>query len=93
MPGLDHATAVKAKGTGREKGSEPEIAWAVGDAQALPLPDASADAYVIAFGIRVFQEYLAIADDRIQRRAELVAHRGHEIGFGRCRLPCRCVPE
>src|SRR4051812_25666049 len=37
---------------GRGKGSEPEIAWAVGDAQALPLPDASAEAYVIAFGIR-----------------------------------------
>jgi demethylmenaquinone methyltransferase/2-methoxy-6-polyprenyl-1,4-benzoquinol methylase len=37
---------------GREKGSEPEMAWAVGDAQALPLPDACADAYVIAFGIR-----------------------------------------
>jgi demethylmenaquinone methyltransferase / 2-methoxy-6-polyprenyl-1,4-benzoquinol methylase len=37
---------------GRAKGSEPEIAWAVGDAQCLPLPDASADAYVIAFGIR-----------------------------------------
>ena len=37
---------------GRERGSEPEIAWAVGDAQRLPLPDASADAYVIAFGIR-----------------------------------------
>jgi demethylmenaquinone methyltransferase/2-methoxy-6-polyprenyl-1,4-benzoquinol methylase len=37
---------------GREKGSEPEIAWAVGDAQHLPLPDACAEAYVIAFGIR-----------------------------------------
>lgn len=37
---------------GREKGSEPEIAWAVGDAQNLPLPDACAEAYVIAFGIR-----------------------------------------
>jgi demethylmenaquinone methyltransferase/2-methoxy-6-polyprenyl-1,4-benzoquinol methylase len=37
---------------GREKGSEPEIAWAVGDAQRLPLPDACAEAYVIAFGIR-----------------------------------------
>jgi len=37
---------------GREKGSEPEIAWAVGDAQRLPLRDASADAYVIGFGIR-----------------------------------------
>ena len=37
---------------GREKGGEPEMAWAVGDAQKLPLPDACADAYVIAFGIR-----------------------------------------
>ena len=37
---------------GRERGFEPEILWAVGDAQRLPLPDASADAYVIAFGIR-----------------------------------------
>src|SRR5436190_5594043 len=37
---------------GRARGSEPEIAWAVGDAQALPLPNACADAYVIAFGIR-----------------------------------------
>jgi len=37
---------------GRQRGSEPEIAWAVGDAQRLPLADASAEAYVIAFGIR-----------------------------------------
>jgi len=37
---------------GREKGTEPEIAWAVGDAQRLPLPDACAEGYVIAFGIR-----------------------------------------
>jgi demethylmenaquinone methyltransferase/2-methoxy-6-polyprenyl-1,4-benzoquinol methylase len=37
---------------GRARGGEPEIAWSVGDAQALPLKDASADAYVIAFGIR-----------------------------------------
>ena len=37
---------------GRQKGSEPQIAWAVGDAQRLPLADASAEAYVIAFGIR-----------------------------------------
>jgi demethylmenaquinone methyltransferase/2-methoxy-6-polyprenyl-1,4-benzoquinol methylase len=39
-------------GVGRDKVTDPEIAWAVGDAQALPLPDACADAYVIAFGIR-----------------------------------------
>ena len=37
---------------GRTRGGEPEIDWTVGDAQRLPLPDASADAYVIAFGIR-----------------------------------------
>ena len=37
---------------GRQKGSEPEISWSVGDAMHLPLPDAFADAYVISFGIR-----------------------------------------
>jgi demethylmenaquinone methyltransferase/2-methoxy-6-polyprenyl-1,4-benzoquinol methylase len=37
---------------GRGRGSAPEITWTVGDAQALPLPDACADAYSIAFGIR-----------------------------------------
>lgn len=37
---------------GREKGAPPEVAWSVADAQRLPLPDASADAYVISFGIR-----------------------------------------
>jgi demethylmenaquinone methyltransferase/2-methoxy-6-polyprenyl-1,4-benzoquinol methylase len=37
---------------GRERQGAPEITWTVGDAQRLPLPDASADAYVIAFGIR-----------------------------------------
>ena len=37
---------------GRERGGMPEIAWAVGDAQRLPLPDGAADAYVISFGIR-----------------------------------------
>ena len=39
-------------GVGRERVAEAEIAWSVGDAQRLPLPDACADAYVIAFGIR-----------------------------------------
>ncbi len=37
---------------GIAKGGAPEIVWSVGDAQHLPLPDASADAYAIAFGLR-----------------------------------------
>ena len=37
---------------GVEKGGEPELQWTVGDAMALPLPDASVDAYSISFGIR-----------------------------------------
>jgi demethylmenaquinone methyltransferase/2-methoxy-6-polyprenyl-1,4-benzoquinol methylase len=37
---------------GRARGDDADIAWAVGDAQSLPLPDACADAYSIAFGIR-----------------------------------------
>lgn len=37
---------------GRDRALDPAIAWCVGDAQRLPLPDACADAYVIAFGIR-----------------------------------------
>jgi demethylmenaquinone methyltransferase/2-methoxy-6-polyprenyl-1,4-benzoquinol methylase len=37
---------------GRTRGLDPAIAWTVGDAQRLPLRDASADAYVIGFGIR-----------------------------------------
>jgi demethylmenaquinone methyltransferase/2-methoxy-6-polyprenyl-1,4-benzoquinol methylase len=44
-----NAEMVKA---GLARGGEPEIAWAVGDAERLPLPDASADAYSIAFGLR-----------------------------------------
>ena len=37
---------------GVDKGGEPEMSWTVGDAMALPLPDASIDAYSISFGIR-----------------------------------------
>jgi demethylmenaquinone methyltransferase/2-methoxy-6-polyprenyl-1,4-benzoquinol methylase len=37
---------------GLDRAGEPEISWAVGDAQRLPLPDRSANAYVIAFGLR-----------------------------------------
>ena len=34
------------------RGSDDEIKWAVGDAQALPIPAARADGYCIAFGLR-----------------------------------------
>jgi demethylmenaquinone methyltransferase / 2-methoxy-6-polyprenyl-1,4-benzoquinol methylase len=37
---------------GLARGGEPDISWAVGDAERLPLPDACADAYSIAFGLR-----------------------------------------
>lgn len=37
---------------GVAKGGEPEMVWTVGDAMALPMPDASVDAYSISFGIR-----------------------------------------
>jgi demethylmenaquinone methyltransferase/2-methoxy-6-polyprenyl-1,4-benzoquinol methylase len=37
---------------GRLRGGEAEISWAVGDAQRLPLADASANAYAIGFGLR-----------------------------------------
>ena len=37
---------------GLARGGEPQICWAVGDAERLPLPDACADAYSIAFGLR-----------------------------------------
>jgi len=42
---------------GREKSArlkldEPEITWSVGDAMNLAIPDNSADAYIISFGIR-----------------------------------------
>jgi demethylmenaquinone methyltransferase/2-methoxy-6-polyprenyl-1,4-benzoquinol methylase len=49
---------------GRARGTEPEIAWAVGDAQALPLPDASAEAYVISFGLRNVTDTLAACGRR-----------------------------
>lgn len=47
---LDYNAEMIAAGVG--KGGEPEMVWTVGDAMALPLPDASVDAYSISFGIR-----------------------------------------
>lgn len=37
---------------GRARGGDVDVTWAVGDAQALPLPDGWADGYVISFGLR-----------------------------------------
>jgi demethylmenaquinone methyltransferase/2-methoxy-6-polyprenyl-1,4-benzoquinol methylase len=50
---------------GLRRGGADEIAWAVGDAQALPLGDACADAYCIAFGLRnVTDTALALREAR-----------------------------
>lgn len=37
---------------GRDKGTEPELSWSVGDAMNLAIEDASVDAYIISFGLR-----------------------------------------
>ena len=47
---IDYNAEMVAAGIGR--GGAPEVAWAVGDAQRLPLRDGQADAYVISFGLR-----------------------------------------
>ncbi|MGE4218264.1 MAG: class I SAM-dependent methyltransferase [Alphaproteobacteria bacterium] len=48
-----------------DRGRLTGIDWAVGDAEALPLPDASVDAYTIAFGLRnVTHIDLALAEAR-----------------------------
>jgi len=44
---------------GLAKGGDAQMLWAVGDAQALPLPDAVADAYCISFGLRNVTDVLA----------------------------------
>ena len=48
---------------GIEKGGELEMSWAVGDAMKLPFPDACADAYSIAFGIRNVADVQAALDE------------------------------
>ncbi|MBV9997434.1 MAG: class I SAM-dependent methyltransferase [Caulobacteraceae bacterium] len=48
---------------GRRRGAAPEISWAVGDAQRLPLPSAGADAYLIGFGLRNVADIAAALDE------------------------------
>ena len=47
---IDYTAEMVAAGLAR--GGDDQIAWSVGDAQALPLPDGAADAYCISFGLR-----------------------------------------
>ena len=56
---------------GRARGGDPRIVWAVGDAQALPLPDHAADGYCIAFGLRNVTDI-----DRALREARRVLRPG-----------------
>ncbi len=50
---------------GRERGGDGGVVWAVGDAQRLPLRDADADGYCIAFGLRNVTEIaVALAEAR-----------------------------
>jgi demethylmenaquinone methyltransferase/2-methoxy-6-polyprenyl-1,4-benzoquinol methylase len=50
---------------GRARGDDADIHWAVGDAQRLPLADATADAYCIGFGLRNVTDIpLALAEAR-----------------------------
>lgn len=50
---------------GRDRGGDADIDWVVGDAQRLPLPSASAHAYIIGFGLRnVTDIAVALAEAR-----------------------------
>ena len=67
---------------GVEKGGEPEMSWTVGDAMALPLPDASVDAYSISFGIRNVSDVAGALSEA--RRGAKPGGRGPGPGDGSC---------
>ena len=61
----DINAAMLEAGKARPASAEGTLHWVCGDAEALPLPDASADAYTIAFGIRnVTRRAAALAEAR-----------------------------
>ena len=49
---VDYNEEMVRAGRKREGADETQVSWTVGDAQSLPLADASADAYSISFGLR-----------------------------------------
>lgn len=68
-----------------DRGVTAGIRWAVGDAEALPLPDASVDAYTIAFGLRNVTDI-----DRALREARRVLRPGGQflcLEFSKVVLP------
>ena len=68
-----------------DRGVTTGIRWAVGDAEALPLPDASVDAYTIAFGLRNVTDI-----DRALREARRVLRPGGQflcLEFSKVVLP------
>jgi hypothetical protein len=43
------------------------------------------DLLLATLGLGVLEQHLAVADDRVERRAQLVAHAGEELGLGEAR--------
>jgi demethylmenaquinone methyltransferase/2-methoxy-6-polyprenyl-1,4-benzoquinol methylase len=75
-------------GEGRRRAREKDedgIAWAVGDAETLPFPDASADAFTIAFGIRNVTHIDRALDEA--RRVLKPGGRFLCLEFSRCEAP------
>ncbi len=62
---VDYNARMIEAGRGRRHSSDGDLEWVVGDAQRLPLPDRSANAYCIAFGLRNVTEIsVALAEAR-----------------------------
>lgn len=68
-----------------DRGITAGIGWSVGDAQALPLPDASMDAYTIAFGLRNVTDI----DQALREARRVLRPGGHflSLEFSKVALP------